>query len=211
MQLVAEGGLDALSMQRLAHQVDYTAGALYRYFPSKDAILSRLVARTLDEVDRALQAQLARLPKRATPLQRIAALALGYRLFAQQHPNRFSLLTMTLAVPHILLTDPADAQPVIDKIMGAMQPLALALHDAAQARQLSGGDTVERALCVFASLQGALMLRKQAQIAPRLIDLPRLTSASLRSLLVGWGARERTVDGALRMVARLEPPHGAHA
>ena len=41
MELVAGGGLEALSMGRLAAAVDYTPGALYRYFPSKDALLAR--------------------------------------------------------------------------------------------------------------------------------------------------------------------------
>jgi AcrR family transcriptional regulator len=40
--LVADGGLDALTINGLARAVDYTPGALYRYFPSRDALVVAL-------------------------------------------------------------------------------------------------------------------------------------------------------------------------
>ena len=71
--LVAEGGVEALSMGRLADAVDFTAGALYRYFPSKDAVLSALVARHLGEALGFLSSSEAALPRGAGPLARVAA------------------------------------------------------------------------------------------------------------------------------------------
>ena len=43
LDLVVEGGFDALSMNRLARETDFTPGALYRYFDSKQALLEQIV------------------------------------------------------------------------------------------------------------------------------------------------------------------------
>ena len=53
MEMVAEGGFDALSMARLADAVDYTPGALYRYFRSKDALYAALVSQVIGQGERA--------------------------------------------------------------------------------------------------------------------------------------------------------------
>ncbi len=46
---VAKRGIDGLSMNRLASQVGFTPGALYRYFSCKDALIAALAVRFLDE------------------------------------------------------------------------------------------------------------------------------------------------------------------
>ena len=52
-------------------------------------------------------------------------------------------------------------------------------------------------------LQGVLQLQKQARYAPRLLDMDRLTARGTRSLVLGWGAKPRTVDAAIARVAAL--------
>ncbi|MCA9555215.1 MAG: helix-turn-helix transcriptional regulator, partial [Myxococcales bacterium] len=42
LALVTEGGFEALTLQRLAGRLGYAVGALYRYFPSKEALLAAL-------------------------------------------------------------------------------------------------------------------------------------------------------------------------
>lgn len=199
MLMVEAGGFGALSINKLAEAVDYTPGALYRYFGSKDALLSQLIERVLQEVhDHLLRAQ-ARLPPRATPLAHVLMLVEGYRAFAKREPHRFGLLAMSLAEPRILLGDDAVAQPVMTLMLSAMKPLAKALAAAAGADLLAVGDASERTLCLFALLQGVLPLRKRAT----LFDVDRLVVQGTRALLLGWGARSRAVDSAILQVARL--------
>ena len=203
MGMVAAGGLEALSMTKLAEAVDYTPGALYRYFGSKDALLSRLVARILEDVRAALDRALGLLPSSASPLTRVFVLVQGYRAFAQLEPHRFGLLAMTMAEPRVLLEKPEDAEPVVQVMLAALQPLAGALADAAASEQLDGGDFSERTLCLFAMLQGLFQLQKQARYAPGVLDVDRLTVNGTRSLLLGWGAKPRTVEAAITRVAAL--------
>jgi AcrR family transcriptional regulator len=197
MELIAQGGLEALSMARLAEAVDYTAGALYRYFPSKDALLAHLVAQVLEEVQGFLARAEAALPTGAFPLTRVFALAQGYREFAKERPHGFSLLALTMADPRVLLPQHADAAPVTQRVISTLELLAQALGDAEASGQLAPGDVTERTLHLFATLQGLLLLHKQARFAPSVLDLERLVPSAVRTLLIGWGAKARAADAAL--------------
>ncbi len=202
MRQVEEGGFGALSVNKLAEAVDYTPGALYRYFGSKDALLSALLRRVLAEVRGDLERSVARLPARATPLARVVALVDGYRAFAHREPHRFGLLAMSLAEPRILLREPAAAQPGMATLLSALQPLAEARAAAARAGQLADGEVVERTVIVFAFLQGVLPLRKRSRHVPRVLDVDKLALHGTRALLVGFGAPARAVDAAIAQVAR---------
>ena len=203
MRLIEEGGLAALSMNRLAEAMNYTPGALYRYFASKDALLSQLVARVLEDIRAHMDRALALLPRRAAPLCRVLILALAYGTFARQEPRRFGLLAQAIAEPRVLLPESVDAAPVVVAAIAALTPLAEALSAAAQAGQLGKGAAPERTVCVFALLQGLLQLHKQTRYAADVLDLQRLTLQGTRALLIGWGASARAVDSAITTVTAL--------
>ena len=202
MRQVEEGGFGALSVNKLADAVDYTPGALYRYFGSKDALLAALIGRVLAEVREDLARAEARLPAKASPLAHVVALVDGYRAFARREPHRFGLLAMSLAEPRILLRAEAAARPVMATLLAALQPLAEALAAAARAGQLADGDAAERTVLVFAFLQGVLPLRKRSRHVPKVLDVDRLALEGTRALLVGFGAPARAVDAAVAQVAR---------
>ncbi|MFO0596399.1 MAG: TetR/AcrR family transcriptional regulator [Myxococcaceae bacterium] len=194
MELVATGGLEALSMARLAEAADYTAGALYRYFPSKDALLATMVGQVLDEVQVFL---LEAVPAGAQPrpIARIFALAHAYARFAKERPHAFGLLSTTLAEPRVLLAD-AAASPVHERAIAVLEQLASALGDATAAGQLrappgADGGELERTLVLFATLQGLLQLGKQARFVPSLADPTPLLDHALTTLLTGWGAKPK--------------------
>ncbi len=194
--LIGREGLEGLSMARLAEAVDYTPGALYRYFTSKDELLSRLVQRTLTDVIAALAAAEHALDADAPALAHVVALVDGYRLFARREPHRFGLLALTLADPRVLLAQPAHAEPAATGMIGALRPLAEALARAVTAGELTDGLIADRTICLFAMLQGVLQLTKLARLAPAALDVARLTDAGTGALLLGWGATPAHVDAA---------------
>ncbi len=196
-ELVAADGLASLSMARLADAVDYTPGALYRYFDSKDALLAKMVERVLGDVRGKLEEAVVDATAKTSPLARVAALVAAYRAFARREPHRFGLLATTMAEPRVLLAEKAHAQAVAAAVIGALQPLAQALVDAAEEGLLAPGGAVERTLCLFTMLQGVLQLPKLARHAPGGIDIDQLVVAGTRALLVGWGASPRNVTRAL--------------
>lgn len=197
MELVATGGLEALSMARLAEAADYTAGALYRYFPSKDALLAALVAQVLDEGQAFLVNAEAALPRGASPLTRVFVLADAWRRFAKERPHAFGLISSTLAEPRVLLTGD-DVGPVAERGIALLELMATALGDAAKAGQLEtvADGELARTVTLFATLQGLLQLQKQSRFAPALLELQPLVLDAVRTLLIGWGARPRAVDAA---------------
>jgi AcrR family transcriptional regulator len=80
LRLVDEEGMEALSMRRLAAQLQVDPMAIYYHLPNKRAILSGLVARVFTEL---------RVPsaKSGTWPERVRALALAYHGLARAHPN----------------------------------------------------------------------------------------------------------------------------
>ena len=202
-EMVAAGGFEALSMTKLAEAVDYTPGALYRYFASKDALLSKLVARILEDIGGVLDRAVALLPANVSPLARLFAVVRGYVAFARLEPHRFGLLAMTMAEPRVLLREQGHAEPVVRVVLTALQRLADPLARAAEAGLVDDGDLSERTLCTFAMLQGVLQLQKQTRYAPAVLDVERLAVRGTRSLLLGWGAKARTVDASIARVAAL--------
>ena len=205
MELIAEGGIAGLSMTKLAEAASYTPGALYRYFPSKDAILSKLVARILEDVRAASHEAMEALPASASPFARVFALARSYRAFAKAEPHRFGLLATTMAEPRVLLEEHENAEPVARAMIAAMQPLGEALAAAAASGLLEEGDVQTRTLCLFAMLQGLLQLQKSSRYAPAVLDVDQLIVSGVRGLLIGWGGKARTVDaGASRAIALID-------
>ncbi len=202
MAQVVSGGLGALSINRLAREVDYTPGALYRYFPSKEALIVALTAQVATAFGAILQRTLTLVPADA-PLQRVVVSALTYRDMAAAEPNRFALISLFMAEPKLMVSEPEQVAPGQQAVIGALSPLAAAFHQASAVGALADGDAIERTICWACALHGVLLLRKQAPRAPEHLDVDRLYLTTLRALLVGWGAHSSAVDDAFEAVAAL--------
>ncbi|MEM9067746.1 MAG: TetR/AcrR family transcriptional regulator [Myxococcota bacterium] len=186
--LIAAEGVDALSIKKVADGADYTPGALYRYFPSKDALLAAVVIRVIGELAGAI-----RDAGPESPLGRVVAQALAYAAFSQRNPHGFALITTMIAEPRILIE---DASQVARAITEALLPVGVSLNVCARENVLADGDAQERAVLLWASVQGTTQLAKQARIAPDLLNVGRLTRAMITTLLLGWGASQAACDAA---------------
>lgn len=92
LRLIDQDGLEALSMRRIGAELAVEAMSLYRYFPSKDALLDALMERLWAEV---------RLPDESAHdwKDSVRASARSLRVLAHAHPNAYSLLLGRQAVP----------------------------------------------------------------------------------------------------------------
>ncbi|MEM6958285.1 MAG: TetR/AcrR family transcriptional regulator [Myxococcota bacterium] len=190
-QLVAIDGLEALSIARVANLADYTPGALYRYFPSKEALLSALAIEATARVGAALAGC------EGPPLTRAVSCAQRYVRFASDEPHVFALLSTLTAEPRTLVDSAPHSDDVALALTNVLAPVAAMLEAAANDGKLAQGDAMERALMLWAALHGALQLRKQASRLPALAESD-LTSALIRTLFVGFGANASAVSRALR-------------
>lgn len=91
MAQVAEGGPAALSLNAIARQMGMSGPAIYRYFASRDELLTRLVVDVYTNLAAAL-ADAAERASRRGPENRLRALADAYRDWALDHPREYRLL-----------------------------------------------------------------------------------------------------------------------
>lgn len=202
MAQVVDGGLGALSINRLARAVDYTPGALYRYFASKEALVVALAAEVAVAFGATLQRTVTLVPADAA-LDRVVVSALTYRDLSAAEPNRFALVALFLAEPRLIVTEAAEVAPGQHAVLAALSPFAAAFAAAEADGSLAPGDAIERTICTFCALHGVLLLRKQAPRAPEYLDVDRLCVGTLRALLIGWGAEPAAVDTALSNASAL--------
>ncbi len=182
-------GLGPLSLHRLAAELDFTTSALYRYFPSKDALLAEVVGALLATVAQDLRAAALR-SRGASPLARLRAVVLRWVALASEDgdPHRFNLIQQLFATPERVFAEATHAEAAVDAMFEALSPVTAALAESADAGLLEPGDAQGRALILFATVEGLLLLRKQAARAPRRLDPEGLIAPALDALLRGWGA-----------------------
>lgn len=201
-RIAAEEGLEALTMQRLAGELGYRAGALYRYFPSKDALLTQLllgVVVALDAEVRAAEDEAAALGA-ASPLAPIVLSARRYLRFAEERPAEMALLVRALAAPEPVIGG-AGLPGHGPASLGLLGRAAAMFARAREAGALAPGEDLPRALLTWTSLHGLVGTRKLARFGPALASplAPQaLVDALLRALLVGFGAAPDAVDACLR-------------
>ncbi len=198
MAMVIDGGLESLSVNQLAKRIDFTPGALYRYFDSKEALLSALTTELLD----ALREKLTKAADLVDPTDGVAqiyAICAAYRAFTRDAPHRFGMLSMMLAVPKTVFARDDIAKPTMDAMAGALDPLAQALSVAAI------DNAAQRGITLFAGLQGVFSLHKQARRAPDAFDLDALAEEMIGTLLRGWGVSPEAIAGARAHVASFAP------
>ncbi len=146
--IVAEEGIGALSMRRLAAKLGLTGGALYRYFESREELVPAHFSLGLDE----LHAQLTITGASADPLTALRDYTLAYADFAISNPVRFRL--MFLENNHA--TENAGLKfGRVDELYGEF---VRRTKVAIEAQLLRPGDPKMKADVLYAGVHGAVTL-----------------------------------------------------
>jgi AcrR family transcriptional regulator len=217
MRQVEDRGLEGLTLQEIARELDYTVASLYRYFPSKDALVAELQRRVVElldhklaEVEDATASWLRTLApdarERIAELAPLAATGLFYSGLALSAPQAFGLLAVSLGDPRHLIDD-VGARAVIETAQPIFDRIARHCERAVAAGRLAPSDANDRALVLWSSLHGVAQLAKLRRLAPDRIDSERLCGSLLRTLLVGWGGDPLDVAATLRTVRAADVAH----
>ena len=91
MAQVAEGGPSALSLNGIAKQMRMSGPAIYRYFASRDELLTRLVVDIYGDLAETLGQALEQ-ARRRRPDARFRTVTDAYRGWALEHPGQYPLL-----------------------------------------------------------------------------------------------------------------------
>jgi AcrR family transcriptional regulator len=212
-RLVFEVGVDAFTLRQLAEASGAALGAVYRYFPSKDALLAALQIEVLVELSVHLQAVWA--SAEATALgagveageARLTALwtiVLAYVELDLAAPRSARLIATLVGDPRRLIAD-SEAMLVMASATTLLAGLGERLDATAEAGGLAPGVGIERATVLWATIQGALALGKFARVTEGL-DARHLARLAARDLVLGWGAPVAAFDSARARAAGLERP-----
>jgi AcrR family transcriptional regulator len=214
LQIATEEGLEALTMQRLAAEVDAAIGTVYTYFPSKGALLAEVQR---EAIDRLLGSYLllrpdveARVADADPTLAAVAHLVAFARFWIESmdsFPQEQHLLQQ-------LMSDTRRAVP--DEELSRVLPAILRLLDLARDRfevaagvgALHDGDAMDRTLTFAAALSGLLQLDKLNRWDNDLLDGGRLARNLVDDLLLAWGAPADAVATShdiLDAIARQHP------
>ncbi|MGW3245735.1 TetR/AcrR family transcriptional regulator [Streptomyces sp. NPDC001070] len=88
---LADEGASRLSLRAVARELGMVSSALYRYFPSRDELLTSLIVDAYDAVGAAAEDALAR-STGADPVERWTAVCRAVRGWALGHPHEYALI-----------------------------------------------------------------------------------------------------------------------
>jgi AcrR family transcriptional regulator len=192
LEQLAAGGAQALSINAIAKELQVSGPALYRYFDSRDALLTELIVDAYQDFAQALSDAVAR---HRDPARRLRAGIDAYRAWALAQPHRYRLL---FAAPlpgydahsQRLVAASQAAMNVLLEVLGEAGPgepgdsparLDRQLERWARDRGLAGVDPhlARRAIVIWARLHGLVSLEIEGNFAAMGLDAALLVDAAI--------------------------------
>ena len=202
---LAEVGAAGLSLRAVAREMGMASSAVYRYFPSRDDLLTRLITDGYDALGAAAEA--ADDPG-AAPRERWLAVCRAVRSWARAHPHEYALLYGSPVPGYAAPRDTVPAAARVGVVLGRILGDAVrsgALPEAAgvdrdpelvsdETAAVLGGDHPAlddavrlRALLAWSSLYGTIGFESLGHLVGSVLDTDRWFEAAMRELatLVG--------------------------
>ena len=195
LRQLAQAGPGGLSISAIGKQLGVSGPALYRYFASRDDLLTELVIDAYNDLATALMAAISQVPN-DNPRGRFEALARAYRRWAVAGPHRYRLLfgpplpgyqahaqrlvAASWAAMNVLL----DVLQEFGTVAAAPgEPLAAELAAWAQHRdsRIDPG-TALRAVQIWSQLHGIVSLEIAGNFASMGIDADQLFEVQLTAI-----------------------------
>ena len=202
LSLVVEDGLEGFSVHKLADRVDLTAGALYRYFESRDEMLIAVQAEVLAVFDRYLAIVLEHLADRGL-LEQVVAACRAYVALSALQPQRFQLNAQFISAPRPVF-DADVVEPTAARTIQMLGRLASLLERAEASGLLSDGDAQRRAVVAWSSVHALVERQKLERLAPTVFAPGALMDELLVTLLLGWGASADAAASAMKSECSMD-------
>ncbi|MEZ5322392.1 MAG: helix-turn-helix domain-containing protein [Microthrixaceae bacterium] len=212
LDIVASEGLAALTMARLAEELGTVPSAMYRYFPSKAALitavqrdaierLSESFALTRDAVESGLaegRNGSAGFDDRDRIVVRLVLFGRWFCAAYETHLEEIRLLQMIMSdQPN--LDDPRTGLELLPVAMVLLSQAAAQLDAGEQCGLLTPASSMQRAIAWAAALGGALETDLLEALLPELLGGTRVARMLNLDLLRGWGIP----DASLRLADRF--------
>jgi len=201
-ELLLEGGPEAMTIRAVALRVDLAVGAIYRYFPSKEAMLAGVGARMVHALSADLnegQAQTAKV--RSLHGEEIAALfslqwiASSYYERCLESYELYQLANLMLVDQRKLL-DPDQRSGLMDDVFQFLGEVANLVTHAGDVGAIKVQNPMDQALILWSSLNGILQLKKLGREDAVIVKPDLLQKQVVHTLLLGWGANQEKLESA---------------
>ena len=193
MRLIAQHGISGFNLHKLAAELDLTVGALYRYFPSKMALLAEARYRVIHAIDQELRSAVQRVNQvqqaqhsDAIAIRQIIHLSEAYRTSLKNNPEWMILISYILSSPGNVL-EPELAHGVMHALQQALSAASHALEDATQKGFLNPADQSQRSIILWTTMQGLIQIEKLQRHDAESFKPVSLYNIAINTLLMGWG------------------------
>ena len=143
---------EALTIQRLAKEMNWALGSIYRYYPSKEALLMGL---ELHAVHRVVAVLLEQLEEPLSPVQQLRALASKYGSLADELPEEFALVCLMLGDPRPHLPQ-ESGEEVMNRVTPFLERVSRVFAQADTAGDLTIPDPMDATLYLDGHPRGDL-------------------------------------------------------
>lgn len=210
MEIVERDGYEALTLQRLAQSMGLVTTAMYRYFPSKDALSAALQRRAIEDAHVHFKAEQTAALRvwagAAAPTVALAQLCLAAKLYLElprAQPRAWLFIAILLGDPRPLLSDEhaAQARPVLATFL---EEVEVSFSRAMETEAIGAGPTRPRMLAYWAAVHGALCLDKVRRIDSTLPTPIEVGMLAARGLLESWGASSARLTAAERLLLDVD-------
>jgi AcrR family transcriptional regulator len=175
---IGQAGPSALSLKAIATQMGMTAPALYRYYGSRDELLTQLILSTYQDLAEMIEAAAE---GETTPAARLTAIARALRQWAVAHPHRYLLLYGT-PVPGYHA--PTEATVLAQRIFAPILAGFAALPNDHTGKPMQR-NAFERSVLLWTRLHGVLSLQLAGHFDGMDIDADQLYEEEVQRLLAG--------------------------
>ena len=219
--ILAEGGIDALTMQEVADRVDCAVGTIYTYFNSKSALLAALQSNAIrvlaDSHELAATAWEEHFEAEGTDARAAAAA----RLFAitelllswpEIQPREFDFLQILITSQHKVI-EVEDAMSVAPQALTLFAEARVLIDAAVEVGVLEhdpdrpDDDSLSRTVRLMAATEGAVMVANAAELVkdldPDAFDRHMIGMRGAKDLLCAWGADDSVIDAGLATIENL--------
>ena len=117
--LLSRHGVSGLSLREVAREMGQTSSALYRYFPTRDDLLTALILDAYNDLGTAVERADARVDRAATR-QRFLATGRAIRRWALRHPHEYALIFGTPVPGYVAPEQTIEAAVRVTRVLGSI-------------------------------------------------------------------------------------------
>ncbi len=180
--IISREGIEGVSARKVAHKIGYTVGTLYQAFDNINELILHANAFSLSELLRTLNQAYQ---KYSQPEQRLAAMAITYLQYAQNHRNHWAAIFLYSIPKDFPLPDwyQARVDALFALVENALRPLAP--HSSSQ--QIKTASSV-----LWSSVHGICILHIDDKLFSNKNNSPKeLINSLIHHYLQSW-TREST-------------------